>query len=407
MGEMSFISNEEFRKCPFCGYIMSKPYPKICPNPTCLKKIDDISQDTFSQNIATQNVKSNIIKMYEPKEGIKEPERPRDVKRIAVSKASAAGTIKGVRKKVKKTVADLKQDVVVIPTFGQYFKNIGIVKVDRVPIFNKNKDYEYLLELSINLDAIASSIIGGEIDRLLLLSDLSNAVEKVLYIKKDGLIYFLYGQFPDKQGYWILNNLRTELYSSLKGRNIKQLSPIDWHELKLRFPTKVNYVLEQYTKTASEIMTERQIPSVVDSIRIDYFGMSYQSIGTISTILGDELIDLKPGEDEKKAIDLKESSITAMIEAIAANTIANTKATPQYLTVKLGYQKYRYLLFEKLTNDYFIYLLAEGNLEKYGTVVEILKEIVEPYIHKPFRGDLRPFIELRKQITDFFQIRTF
>jgi hypothetical protein len=169
----------------------------------------------------------------------------------------------------------------------------------------------------------------------------------------------------------------------------------------------VQYTLEQYTKAMSDVITDHQIPSVVDSIRFDYFGMSYQSIGTISKILGKELIDLKPGEDETVAIDLQESGITAMIEAIAANTIANTQATPKYLSVKLGYQKYRYLLFEKLPNEYFIYMLAEGNLKNYASVVEMLKEMVEPYTHKPFRGDLRPFIELKKKITTFFQIRTF
>ena len=404
---MSFTNDEDYRKCPFCGYIMSKPYPKICPNPICLKKIDDISQDSFSQNILVQNVKTNIEKRFELTEAKVESHKPHDAKKMKVSTASAEGKIKGVKRKPKTGIADLKQDVIVIPSMGQYFKNIGVVTENRDPIYNKNKDFVYLQELSVNLDAIASIIIGGEIDRLMLLSEISNATEKVLYIKKDGLIYFLYGQFPDKQGYWILNNLRREFLSSFGGRKFDQLSPVELHNLKLRFPTKVNYVLEQYTKAATDIITDRQIPSVVDSIRFDYFGMSYQSIGTISKILGDDLLDLQPGEDTATAIDIKESAITAKIEAIGAITIANTKATPKYLTVKLGYQKYRYLIFEKLPNDYFIYMLAEGNLEKYDTVAEILKEMAEPYTHKPFRGDLRPFIELRKQIADFFQIRTF
>ena len=52
-------------------------------------------------------------------------------------------------------------------------------------------------------------------------------------------------------------------------------------------------------------------------------------------------------------------------------------------------------------------MLAEGNLKNYDSVAEILKEMVEPYTQKPFRGDLRPFIELRKKISDFFQIRDF
>ncbi|MHA1112129.1 MAG: hypothetical protein ACTSRE_13555 [Promethearchaeota archaeon] len=404
---MSFTKDEEFRKCPFCGYIMSKPYPEVCPNPTCLNKIDDISKESFTRNIEAQNIRANIERKYELTDTGVSSDKPRDIKNIEVSHASAAEKIKGVKKKKKTGIADLKQDVIVIPSMGQYFKNIGVVTENRDPIFNKNEEFVYLQELSVNLDAIASIIIGGEIDRLMLLSDISNATEKVLYIKKDGLIYFLYGQFPDKHGYLILNDLRRELSSIFGGRKFDQLSPVELHNLKRSFPSKVNFVLEQYTKAATDIITDRQIPSVVDSIRFDYFGMSYQSIGTISKILGDDLLDLQPGEDTATAIDIKESAITAKIEAIAAITIANTKATPKYLTVKLGYQKFRYLIFEKLPNDYFIYMLAEGNLEKYDTVAEILKEIAEPYTRKTFRGDLRPFIELRKQIADFFQIRTF
>ncbi len=408
MGEMSFFDNQEYRKCPFCGYIMSKPYPKICPNPTCLEKIDDISQDTFSKNIRTQNVQSHIRDMYKPTDLGIETEKPRDVHTIKVSTTSdATKAIKGVRKKVKTRITDLKKDVIVIPSLGQYFKNIGIVTEERESFFNKNKEYEYLQELSVNLDAIASIIIGGEIDRLLLLSDVSKAIEKVLYIKRDGVIFYLYGQFPDKQGYLILNNMRNELSGSLGGRKLSQLNPVDIHNLKLRFPNKINFILERYTRDATDFITDRQIPSVVDTLRFDYFGMSYQSIGTISKILGDDLIDLQPGEDENTAIDMKESAITAKIEAIAAITIANTQATPQYLTVKLGFQKFRYLLFEKLPNDYFIYMLAEGNLKQYETIAERLREIVEPYTHKPFRGDLGPFTDLKRQISDFFQIRTF
>jgi hypothetical protein len=410
MGEMSNINEAETRKCPFCGYITVKPYPPICPNPTCLKKIDDISQDTFTQNIFAQNVKSNIEKMYTPKESTIVSERPHDVREIQVSTVSASSKIKGVRKKVKTGIADLTQNIIVIPSLGQYFKNIGIVEYiteDRNTIFNQNREYEYLQELSINLDAIAQQIIGGEIDRLILQSDASKATEKVLYIKNEGLIYFLYGQFPDKQGYWILNSIRRELTSTLGGKKIDVLTPVELHNLKLRFPPKMKFILEQYTKAITEVITDRQIPSVVDTLRFDYFGMSYQSIGTISKILGEELLTVQPGEDENTALDIKESAITAKIEAISAITTANTQAIPKYLTVKLGYEKYRYLLFEKLNNDYFLYFLVEGNLDKYDSVADIVKEMAEPYTQKPFRGDLRPFIKLRKQIADFFQIRNF
>ena len=183
----------------------------------------------------------------------------------------------------------------------------------------------------------------------MLLSDISQASEKVLYIKKDGFIYFLYGQFPDKQGYWILNNLRRELGSSLGGQKFDQLSPVELHNLKLRFPTKINFVLEQYTKAATEIITDRQIPSVVDSIRFDYFGMSYQSIGTISKILGDDLLDLQPGEDTATADRYQRVRNYCKDRSNQCNYHCKYESNSEISNCKIRIPKVQISSFEKLT----------------------------------------------------------
>ena len=155
-------------------------------------------------------------------------------------------------------------------------------------------------------------------------------------------------------------------------------------------------------------MTPKQLPTVAETLRFDYVGMSYKSIGIISKIFGDNLnLEMAKDAPPEQKDDLQESIITAQIEAIAANTIANTQAIPVYLSVKLGYENFRYLLFEKLRNDYYLYMLAEGNLNKYDSIMEILVDMTDSFIDKPFKGDLAPFSNLKKQFMEFFQIRAF
>jgi hypothetical protein len=94
--------------------------------------------------------------------------------------------------KVKKKNADinLDADIIVFPKSGIFFKNFGIVTQDRIVLYNRNPTYNYIHELSSNLDYIASSILGGEIDRLVLQSELSESLEHILYLKSEGILLF-------------------------------------------------------------------------------------------------------------------------------------------------------------------------------------------------------------------------
>jgi hypothetical protein len=139
--------------------------------------------------------------------------------------------------------------------------------------------------------------------------------------------------------------MKKSLKDSLIGKSITSLDKLDLVNISKKMNGSIKFCLEQYLNL-SDIISDKEIPQVDDWIRFDYFGMSYRSIGTISNILGNDLpIDmggqqLSPAQLE----DLKESLITAKIEAIAANTIANTNAVPKYLAVKLGYERYRYMI---------------------------------------------------------------
>jgi hypothetical protein len=407
------INPEDIKTCPICGYRMIKPWPKICPNPKCLKPLEEIqSSKLFIENvqvkIAQQQAEQLIPKLVE-----KEPQERLEIKDMEISKETASSKIKGVKVKTKTASEsiDLSTEIVVFPLSGQYFKNIGIVTDTRVTLYNRNQDYIYIHELSSNLDYIASSIMEGEIEKLTLRSEASNALEKVTYTKEKGFLYYVYGMFPDKQGSWVLKEVIKafkDVLITLPTREFEKLDKMQLHSIKTKMDASLKYILGEYVKMAT-VLTDNLIPPVDEKLRMDYFGMSYKSIGIISKLLGTELnIELNmPNLPKAQMDDMKESLITAKIEAIAANTIGNTQAIPVYLSVKLGYGKIRYLLFEKLKNDYFIYALAEGNINKYSQVIEIVKKMVEPITARPFKGDLTPFIVLKQQVTEFFKIRFF
>ena len=107
-------------------------------------------------------------------------------------------------------------------------------------------------------------------------------------------------------------------------------------------------------------------------------------------------------EDEK---EMKESMLTARIEAIAANTQGNTGAIPRWIAVKLGFQSYRFLTFQKYHNDYYLSLLSEGNLDQIQNVEKLLKPKIEQVVATPFSGNLKPFNELKEHLEDLFSKR--
>jgi hypothetical protein len=102
-------------------------------------------------------------------------------------------------------------------------------------------------------------------------------------------------------------------------------------------------------------------------------------------------------------IEMKEDILTANIAAIASYTQGITSSYPRWIAVRIKFQKYRFLTFKKLQNDFFLYFLSEGNLDK----IEIVESVVEPllrnYIDKIFNGDLRTFNELKTTLRNLFK----
>jgi hypothetical protein len=239
---------------------------------------------------------------------------------------------------------------------NEYIKFCGISTVDRSPLFTTNKDLLYLLELTNNLDFLATSILGGDLDKLLLKSE-DNEIEKCQFLKENGLIYVILGRFPDVKGKWVFEQMAKYFSELVQDKDVNNLSKIDKYDIEKKFTINLHFIFKEYLKLQN-VITDQEIPYVEDWIRLDYVGLSL-SKGVISLLLDNEedLNDKVRGEYENPAeeIEMKESLLTAKLEAILANTLGNTGAYPLWISFKLGFQEYRFLTFKKYKNDYFLY----------------------------------------------------
>ncbi len=286
---------------------------------------------------------------------------------------------------------------------GEFIKLFGITSVNRTPLFCSNPKFLYLLELTNNLEFIATSILGGVLDKMSLISETTCETEKVQFFTKDGVIYLVYGAFPDKKGKWLLEQMAKHFTELVQGRPINQLEKLEKYNIEKKFESVTKFILDAY-RGLQEVFSDQEIPYVEDKIRIDYLGLSSKSIGVISILLGDELkVDL-PGQFEspEEVKEMKESILTAKIEAIAANTLGNTGAVPRWIAVKLGFQNYRFLTFQKYPNDFFLYFLSEGNLEKVKNVESELEPTISAVTNAPFSGNLKPYNNLKIKMKEQF-----
>ena len=368
--------------CQYCGYKVIKPFPKNQLCPQCGKFLADLF------DIATEK-----------------QERP-EPKQFETKTTTLASKLKGKVKIKKDKHLDISLDRDIIELKKEeYVKLLGITSVERTHLYCNNNKYIYLLELSNNLDSIATSILGGELDKMLLISEEKNIKEKCQFYVNDNIIYLVYGKFPDKKGKWLLEQMSNN-YSELVGeRDVDQLNKFEKYEIELEFRKRANFILHEYANKLQDVFTDQEIPYVEDTIRIDYVGLSSMSIGVISILLGEENLNIENiGEfddpDEQK--EMKESMLTARIEAIAANTQGNTGAIPRWIAVKLGFQKYRFLTFKKYQNDYFLSILSEGNLGRIEQVEELLDPEINEVTLNEFSGNLKPFNALKIDLEQNF-----
>ena len=268
-------------------------------------------------------------------------------------------------------------------------------------VYYSNKDREYFLELTRNLNFIANGNLNRTLDKMLIVSKYTK--EKLTrFFEKNGVIHILVGNFSDKNSDWIFNQVSIFLNDLLKKMKIDDVRKISMIKKDL-----ISHELDQfinYIEKAVELKVKFVRPDYdyIDKwLRVDYIGLSSESVGVISLLL-DKENNLKFNTISKNEnIDFKESVLTIAIEAIMTIIRGNMIGYPRWISIKLGFQKYRFLSFKKLENQFFLYCITEGNLEKLESLETALNPYLEDGVSIKFIGSLKPFNEIKNKIRDF------
>jgi len=365
-------------KCAHCGYIFVTPYQDDCTCRNC--NLFSIKLFRFLHG------KNNFVKKVESKD----------------SKIVSRKNIKGTEKrKISK-----------IPKSINFY---GIVSKERIPIYHNDKKFKYILELTNNLDSISTRTFSGTLDKMLIiLGNEEDVEEKMLitrFFEKNEVIHILIGNFSDKESDWIIYQV-SMFFNDMVHKdkiNTKKLTKIEKRKISIKMNIFLNYIEEGIDL---KVKFEKPNFNYVDNwLRLHYFGLSSESVGVISLLLDKENI-LKFGEQKqfepdsendisrlvKKIIDFGESALTAKIEAMLASILANMKGYPRWISIKSGFQKYRFLSIKKLENQFYLYCITEGNIEKLESVESFLYMYLKDGVSNKFTSSLKVFNEIKNKI---------
>jgi len=313
------------------------------------------------------------------------------------------------------TAKSLDADRIYLKGGNEYVKFCGIITVDRFPLFESNKKLSYLLELTNILDYFATFILGGDLEKVLIETE-NSETEKCLFLKKNDLIYVVYGKFPDKKGKWILEQMAKYFSVLVQGKAVNKLKKFDKYDIEKKFKGYLTSIFKENVKLQG--ITDQEIADVEDWIRINYVRFTNKSTRIISILLDDEEVlnvfeKEKPNvkvhylnvllKDRHREIEGRESVLGVKIESIMWNMLLNTGILLRSVIIDVGFQHSRFLTFRKYKNDYFLFCLYEGNLEKLGEIEDELKILLEPVIGVPFSGHSKKTDKLKAEIVKYIK----
>ncbi|NVM16709.1 MAG: hypothetical protein HWN80_03270 [Candidatus Lokiarchaeota archaeon] len=371
-------------KCEHCGKILVAPYHEDCICINC---------DRFS---------INIFRFMHGRNDLYNKAESRDFKIVSSKKSNHSE---------KKMVSNIPKNL-------QFY---GIVSKERIPIYYNDKEWKYFLALTNDLDIISTSTLSGTLDKMLIMLEDQDEIEEKMLIarfsEKNGIIHILIGNFSDKESDWIFNQVSMFFTDMLQKDkiNIKKLTKIEKHAISFKMDIFLHNMEEA---VESKVKFEKPNFNYIDNwLRLYYFGLSSESVSVISLLLDKENI-LKFGEQKhfepdsendvsglvKKIIDYGESVLTAKIEVILASIFGNMKGYPRWISIKSGFQKYFFLSFKKLENQFFLYCITEGNIEKLKSLESFLYMHLKDGVSNKFISSLKIFNEMKVKIRDIMEI---
>ncbi|MHA1647438.1 MAG: hypothetical protein ACTSVL_07685 [Promethearchaeota archaeon] len=475
---MLFNDSGKKKECKKCGYIMYPPYSEQCPK--CgtpigtlekKKKIESEKFDLKKSNTSSAEKLSNLlhtedtIKFHKNKITPKTPNfnhqkqttpiketrsqnfanfmkiqsnpgivfgktksnqsKIGDIHRISTKNASQSKKESKMTFKIKQNnnkSIDISDTKLELGIEGEYLRFIGIITKDRNEIYASNPKFQYFLDLTANLQFIATSILSGELDRMVLSIpininknkdkeniDIEQKDETCYFYDDSKFTYIIYGYIPEKKAAWLLNQIKLYLKDVLGKKNPDKLTKQEEYNFSIEFSKRIRFILKEYIKLQG-VFSETKLGSVDDFLRVDFFGLSFQSVELIGNLITNSIkmeeinIPIDPEEEDLEGVrrEFQEQIINAKIQAIAVNTFAHTGMMPNWIAVKLGFQHYRFILFSK-QNDYYITLLVEGNLELKEQILDKLKNLLSDVTNNPFNGDLTNFHQKTPKIIQFIK----
>ena len=365
-------------KCNHCGYIFVAPYQDDCTCRNCNLFSIELFRFIYGKNNFVNKVESKEVKSISSK----------NVKRTE-------------EKKISKIAKSLNF--------------YGIVSKERIPIYYNDEKWKYFLELTNNLDYVSTRTLSGTLDKMLIIIGNEGEVEEnkliARFFEKNGVIHILIGNFSDKDSYWIFNQVSMFFNDMVQKDkiNIKKLTKIEKRKISFKMNILLNNIEE-----AVDLKVKFEKPNFIyidNWLRLHYFGLSSESVGVISLLLDKENI-LKFGEQKyfepdsendisrlvKKIIDYGESVLTAKIEAILASILANMKGYPRWISIKSGFQKYRFFSIKKLENQFYLYTITEGNIENLESLESFLYMYLKDGVSNKFTSSLKIFNEIKNKI---------
>ncbi len=405
----------ETRACPRCGYKISAPYPTNCPR--CNEPLEKVmSSIAFPAN--AQGMKRDEA----PPIAIAPPSA--DFAKTLAKKMSPAelpvqAADEGAPHKVSTTPPT------VLGKDGDYLKMMGVINLQsREVIFCSNDEYAYVLELGANAHEIATSILGGDLERILLEPPKEQKIalqkvespagqtpftfEEAIFQSHGSMLFCIYGVFF-KRPTVLLQELKRLMIDIFKGQVKSAISPMERSEIERRTSSIAGFIVHEYQKIRDVALRQATIPTMESVVKLHYIGLSYQSIGTMALLLTTEGSDALPIKDMSFAgdtsdgnfLDLVESLISAKIEAIAANTLAHTGSFPRYIITKVGFDQYRLIEFLQLKNNYILQILASGNVGLLESVLsQLILPVVTPVTETQFTGMLTTHNEVKERLRD-------
>jgi len=396
-------------KCEHCGYIFVAPYQKDC----------------ICRNCNLFSVK--IFRFMYGKYNIFNKAGPKELKIVSngIIRRTEKKKIPKVEPKQLKIVSNKNINGTQKEKIPKHKFFYGIVSKERIPIYYNDKKCKYILELTNNLDFISMSTLSGKLDKMLIILGSEDAAEEkklvARFFEKKGAIHILIGNFSDKQSDWIFNQVSWFFNDILQKdkSNIKKLDKSKKREMSFKMNIFLNYIEE-----AVELKVKFEKPNFIyldNWLRLDYFGVSSETVGVLSLLLDKEDIfkftkqkqfksdsennisKVEREEKEKEYIDFTESVLTAKIEATIAIILANMKGYPRWISIKSGFQKYRFLSFKKLENQFFLYCITEGNIERLESLESFLVMHLKDGVVKKFISSLKIFNEMKDKIRDIIE----